>query len=37
MAEGWARHLKGDVMEAYSASIEKHGMNPVLVNGWHGC
>jgi len=28
MAEGWARHLKGDVIEAYSAGIEKHGMNP---------
>ena len=31
MAEGWARHLKGDVMEAYSAGIEKHGMNPNAV------
>jgi len=28
MAEGWARHLKADVIEAYSAGIEKHGMNP---------
>ena len=28
MAEGWARALKGDVIEAYSAGIEKHGMNP---------
>jgi arsenate reductase (thioredoxin) len=28
MAEGWARHLKRDVIEAYSAGIEKHGMNP---------
>ena len=28
MAEGWARQLKGDVIEAYSAGIEKHGMNP---------
>ena len=28
MAEGWARHLKGDVIEAYSAGLEKHGMNP---------
>jgi arsenate reductase len=28
MAEGWARHLKGDVLEPYSAGIEKHGMNP---------
>src|SRR6516164_3790496 len=28
MAEGWARALKADVIEAYSAGIEKHGMNP---------
>ena len=28
MAEGWARHLKGGVLEPYSAGIEKHGMNP---------
>ena len=27
MAEGWARHLKGDVIEPYSAGIESHGMN----------
>ena len=25
MAEGWARHLKGDVIEAFSAGIETHG------------
>ena len=31
MAEGWARHLKGDVIEAWSAGIEKHGMNPNAV------
>ena len=31
MAEGWARHLKGDVIEPYSAGIEKHGMNPHVV------
>lgn len=31
MAEGWARHLHGDVIEAYSAGIEKHGMNPLAV------
>jgi arsenate reductase len=31
MAEGWARHLKGDVIEAYSAGIEKHGMNPHAI------
>lgn len=31
MAEGWARCLKGDVIEAYSAGIETHGLNPVAV------
>ena len=31
MAEGWARHLKGDVLEAYSAGIETHGLNPRAV------
>ena len=31
MAEGWARHLKGDVIEPYSAGIEKDGMNPHAV------
>ncbi len=31
MAEGWCRHLKGDVIEAYSAGIETHGLNPHAV------
>jgi arsenate reductase len=31
MAEGWARRLKGDLIEPYSAGIEKHGMNPHAV------
>lgn len=31
MAEGWARTLKGDVIEPYSAGIESHGMNPRAV------
>jgi arsenate reductase len=31
MAEGWARHLKGDVIEAYSAGIEPHGLDPKAV------
>ncbi len=31
MAEGWTRHLKGDVIEAYSAGIETHGLNPKAV------
>jgi arsenate reductase len=32
MAEGWARHLKADQVEPYSAGIEKHGLNPHAVN-----
>jgi arsenate reductase len=31
MAEGWARTLKGDVIEAYSAGVEPHGMNARAV------
>ncbi len=31
MAEGWARALKGDVMEAYSAGLSTHGLNPSAV------
>ncbi len=31
MAEGWARRLKGDLVEPYSAGIEKHGLNPNAV------
>ncbi len=31
MAEGWARFLKGDAVEAYSAGIETHGLNPNAV------
>ncbi|MDD5719996.1 MAG: arsenate reductase ArsC [Candidatus Krumholzibacteria bacterium] len=31
MAEGWARHLKGDVLEAHSAGIATHGLNPRAV------
>ncbi len=31
MAEGWARHLKSEVLEAYSAGIETHGLNPLAV------
>jgi arsenate reductase len=27
MAEGWARHLKSDRIEAHSAGVEPHGMN----------
>ena len=31
MAEGWTRHLKGDVIDAYSAGIATHGLNPNAV------
>ena len=31
MAEGWARALKSGVIEAYSAGIETHGLNPNAV------
>ena len=31
MAEGWVNHLKRDVIEARSAGIETHGLNPLAV------
>ncbi|MCU0688857.1 MAG: arsenate reductase ArsC [Phycisphaerales bacterium] len=31
MAEGWARALKGDVIEAMSAGTKPHGLNPLAV------
>lgn len=31
MAEGWARALKPDCIEAYSAGIEEHGLNQYSV------
>lgn len=31
MAEGWARALKGDVLDPCSAGIEMHGLNPLAV------
>src|SRR5688500_2687573 len=31
MAEGWARHLHGDAIDAYSAGVEPHGMNERAV------
>lgn len=31
MAEGWARHLKGNEIEAYSAGVEPHGVNARAV------
>ncbi len=31
MAEGWAKHLKRGEINAYSAGIETHGLNPNAV------
>ena len=31
MAEGWARHLKGGLFEAYSAGVKTHGLNANAV------
>lgn len=31
MAEGWARYLKSDLIEPYSAGIEVHGLNQNAV------
>lgn len=31
MAEGWARHLKADVIEPYSAGLKCVGVNPLAV------
>ena len=31
MAEGWANHLKGEVIEAHSAGIEPKGVDPRAV------
>lgn len=31
MAEGWARKLQSNAVEAYSAGVEPHGMNPRAV------
>ena len=31
MAEGWTRHLKSDAIEAMSAGVEKHCLNPKAV------
>ncbi len=31
MAEGWARTLKDDTIEPYSAGLEAHGLNPRAV------
>lgn len=31
MAEGWVRHLKSESIDAYSAGIERHGLNLLAV------
>lgn len=31
MAEGWAKALKADSVEAYSAGTNPHGLNPLAV------
>ncbi len=31
MAEGWARALKSEEIEAFSAGVETHGLNPLAV------
>lgn len=31
MAEGWAKYFHGDSIDAYSAGIEAHGMNPNAI------
>ncbi|MGD2174549.1 MAG: arsenate reductase ArsC [Candidatus Brocadiaceae bacterium] len=31
MAEGWARHLRGNEIEPYSAGVEPHGLDPRAV------
>ncbi len=31
MAEGWTKHLKGDLLEPYSAGVEPHGMDSRAV------
>lgn len=31
MAEGWARALRGDLLDAHSAGTHPHGLNPLAV------
>ena len=31
MAEGWAKYLKSNVIESFSAGVEKHGMNEYAI------
>ncbi len=31
MAEGWVRHLKGDIIDVVSAGVQTHGVDPMAV------
>jgi arsenate reductase len=31
MAEGWVRYLKKDLLQPFSAGIEKHGLDPLAI------
>jgi arsenate reductase len=31
MAEGWTVHLKGDIIDTWSAGVDVHGLNPCAV------
>ena len=31
MSEGWARHLRGDQIDPYSAGVAPHGLDPLAV------
>ena len=35
MAEGWTKALKGNLIDAYSAGVEPHGMNELAVRIMH--
>ena len=43
MAEGWAHHLRGDVIEAYSAGVETGGLDTTdgletrFAHSWKRC
>lgn len=37
MAEGWARALKADCIEAYSAGVDPHGMNERAIQVMAEC
>ncbi len=36
MAEGWARALRSDLMEVWSAGVAAHGLNPLAVKAMAG-